>query len=107
MLWVVEKGWEWVGRPALKQGVLFGMNKAFDAFMDKVKDSMHRNAGQDANAMLDDLRRQAGPFALLVDNLQKEAILFLAESYIKDTRLAVEHYNVSVRELAEASARPR
>lgn len=107
VLWVAEKGWEWVGRPALKQGVLFGMNKAFDAFMDKVKDSMHRNAGQDANAVLDDLRRQAGPFAPLVDNLQKEAILFLAESYIKDTRLAIEHYNVSVRELAEASARPR
>jgi hypothetical protein len=107
VLWVVEKGWEWVGRPALKQGVLFGMNKAFDVFMDKVKDSMHRTAGQDANAVLDDLRRQAGPFAPLVDNLQKEAILFLAESYIKETRLAIEHYNVSVRELAEASARVR
>lgn len=52
-------------------------------------------------------RRQTGPFAPLVDNLQKEAILLLAESYIKDTRLAIEHYNVSVRELAEASARPR
>jgi hypothetical protein len=48
-----------------------------------------------------------GLFAPLVDNLQKEAILFLAESYIKDTRLAIEHYNVSVRELAGASARPR
>jgi hypothetical protein len=107
VLWVVEKGWEWVGRPALKQGVLFGMNKTFDVFMDKVKDSMHRNEGQNANAVLDDLRRQAGPLAPIVDNLQKDAILFLAESYIKETRLAVEHYNVSVRELAEASARPR
>ena len=52
-------------------------------------------------------RCQTGPFAPLVDNLQKEAILLLAESYIKDTRLAIEHNNVSVRELAEASARPR
>jgi hypothetical protein len=83
------------------------MNKTFDVFMDKVKDSMHRNEGQNANAVLDDLRRQAGPLAPIVDNLQKDAILFLAESYIKETRLAVEHYNVSVRELAEASARPR
>lgn len=107
VLWVAEKGWEWVGRPILKQGVLFGMNKAFDLFMDKVKDGMHRDAGQSANAVLDDLRRQAGPLAPIVDNLQKDAILFLAESYIKETRLAVEHYNVSVRELAEASARPR
>lgn len=106
-LWVVEKGWEWVGRPALKQGVLFGMNKAYDVFIDKVKDSMHRTDGANANAILDDLRRQAGPFAPIVDNLQKEAILFLAESYVKETRLAIEHYNVSVRELAEASARPR
>lgn len=106
-LWVVEKGWEWVGRPALKQGVLFSMNKAYDVFIDKVKDSMHRTDGANANAILDDLRRQAGPFAPIVDNLQKEAILFLAESYVKETRLAIEHYNVSVRELAEASARPR
>jgi len=88
-----------------QQGILFGMNKAFDVFMDKVKDSMHRNDGASANAVLDDLRRQAGPFAPIVDNLQKEAIMFLAESYIKETRLAIEHYNVSVKELAEASVR--
>jgi hypothetical protein len=95
-----------MGRPTgLKQGVLFGMNKAFDVFIDKVKYSMHRDAGASANAVLDDLRRQAGPFAPLVDNLQKDAIMLLAESYIKETRLAIEHYNVSVKELAEASVR--
>jgi hypothetical protein len=31
--------------------------------------------------------------------------MLLAESYIKETRLAIEHYNVSVKELAEASVR--
>jgi len=107
VLWGVDLGWEWGGRWTLQQGTLIAMNKAFDKFMDDVKDKIHREQGYGANAVMDDLRRQAGPFAPLVDNLQKEAILFLAESYIKDTRLAIEHYNVSVRELAEASARPR
>ena len=48
-----------------------------------------------------------GPLAPVLDNLQKEAILFLADSYVKETRLAIEHYNTSVRELADASAQAR
>lgn len=106
-LWVVDKGWEWGGRFAIKQAALFAMNKSYDALIDRVKDRMHQDQGYGSTAVMDDLRRQAGPLAPVLDNLQKEAILFLAESYVKETRLAIEHYNVSVRELAEASARPR
>lgn len=106
-LWVVDKGWEWGGRFAIKQAALFGMNKTYDAFIDRVKDRMHLDQGYGSTAVMDDLRRQAGPLAPIVDNLQKEAILFLAESYVKETRLAIEHYNTSVRELADASARMR
>lgn len=106
-LWVVDKGWEWGGRFAVKQAALFGMNKAYDLFIDRVKDRMHRDEGYGSTAVMDDLRRQAGPLAPIVDNLQKEAILKLADSYVKETRLAIEHYNTSVRELAEASARTR
>lgn len=106
-LWVVDKGWEWGGRFAIKQAALFGMNKSYDGFIDLVKDRMHRDQGYGSTAVMDDLRRQAGPLAPVLDNLQKEAILKLADSYIKETRLAIEHYNISVRELAEASARAR
>lgn len=106
-LWVVDKGWEWGGRFAIKQAALFAMNKSYDALIDRVKDRMHQDQGYGSTAVMDDLRRQAGPLAPVLDNLQKEAILFLADSYVKETRLAIEHYNTSVRELAEASARGR
>jgi hypothetical protein len=104
VLWVANKGWEWVGRPAVKQAALAAMHFTFNKFMDQAKEYVRASPGEEANRLLNTMRAQAGPMAVVLDGLQKDVIMLMAEDYVKDTKNAIDRYNVSVRELAEAAA---
>ncbi|HEY3197892.1 MAG TPA: hypothetical protein VGJ57_07745 [Nitrospirales bacterium] len=104
VLWVANKGWEWVGRPAVKQAALAALHFTFNKFMDQAKEYVRANQGEDATRLLNTLRTEAGPMAVVVDSLQKDLVMLIAEDYVKDTKNALDRYNISVRELAEAAA---
>lgn len=71
------------------------MNTDYNALIDHMKDKMHRDEGCGTTAITNDLRRQAGLLAPILDNLQKDATLFHPESYPKRNPAgdgALQHY---------------
>jgi hypothetical protein len=104
MLQAVEYGWDWVGRPVLKFAVVQGISAMFNASVDYTTARLKATAGVPIDASVQAARAKGGPIVVLMDRLQTAIVVGYADDYVRDTKNALEKYNRSVKELANAAA---
>ena len=102
---MAEGAFDYVFVPGVRVATLFAANTAYDLFIDQAKEAVMQ--ARTPQELADRLHRLAGPFAPLADQIHHEILLTIVDGFVKDTRLALDQYHASVRELAEASARTR
>lgn len=91
--------------PGSTAAIVFGLDKAWDGFIAFNKfDYKYKNKDTDEQR-LRARREQAGIFAPILDQLQDDVIMTIAEPAVRDARLALQRYNAAVLEMAQAIVR--
>lgn len=100
---MAEGAFDYLFVPGVRMATLLAANTAYDLFIDQAKEAVMQ--ARTPQELADRLHRISGPFAPLADQIHHEILLQIVDGLVKDTRLALDQYNASVRELADASVR--
>lgn len=100
---MAEGAFDYLFVPGVRMATLLAANTAYDLFIDQAKEAVMQ--ARTPQELADRLHRISGPFAPLADQIHHEILLNIVDGLVKDTRLALDQYNASVRELADASVR--
>jgi len=91
--------------PGSTAAIVFGLDKAWDGFIAFNKfDYKYKNKEVDEQK-LRARREQSGIFAPILDQLQDDVIMTIAEPAVRDARLALQRYNAAVLDMAQAIVR--
>ncbi len=94
----VDAVWNQVLVPGIRFGAKTGIHKGLDQVMNQVK------TGLQQGKRLSDFRKSSGPLNSILNVLSRDLINQLAETHLKDTRKALDAFNQSVVQLAQAAS---
>jgi hypothetical protein len=93
----VDAVWNQVLIPTIRFGAKTGLHLGVDQAMDRAKTALSQGR------RLSEFRQRSGPLNSIFNVLSKDLMNHLAETHLKDTRKALDAFNRSVFQLAQAA----